>query len=220
MNIIGITGLAGSGKDTAADVLVKRFRFTRISLADDIKRICMGVFSWGEDRLWGPSERRNEPDPNYGGLTARHALQQLGTEWGRACYQDLWVDKTIGAARYLLDPEGWWRGAGRGYSRTQGTYGLHSPEREDLRETHYPQGVIVPDVRFANEVAAIHAVGGKIWRITRPGAGLEGAAGAHASEIGIASLAVDVTIQNRAGLEDLERDVVFVAKMVGLEEMT
>lgn len=90
-------GLAGSGKDTAAAPWVERGA-TRISFADPLKAFCMQVFNWPADMLYGPSERRNAPCP-YGRrrpdgtpLTPRYALQTLGTEWGRGCYTDVWLE--------------------------------------------------------------------------------------------------------------------------------
>jgi hypothetical protein len=40
----------------------------------------------------------------------------------------------------------------------------------------------VPDVRYLNEVAAIRAWGGGVWKIERPGAGASGGIDGHASE--------------------------------------
>jgi len=44
MKIIAISGLAGSGKDTAADFLVKNHGFCKISFADEMKRIVMRLY--------------------------------------------------------------------------------------------------------------------------------------------------------------------------------
>jgi hypothetical protein len=103
MNVIGLSGRAGAGKDTAADILIKQFGFVKISLADEMKRICARIYGWGQDRLWGPSERRNLPDPDLGGLTARKALQHLGTEWGRAMYENTWVNLALHYTRVVLE---------------------------------------------------------------------------------------------------------------------
>ncbi len=183
--IIVLTGLAGSGKDACADALVERRGFVKIGLTDPIKRICQDVFGWDRDRLWGPSARRNEPDPAWDGLTARRALQTLGTEWGRAMHPDVWVRACLKEARERLD----WLVNG-------------------------PAGVVIPDVRFANEVAAIRAAGGKVVRIVRPGAGLDGAAGAHASETEISTLDVDLEIYNQFTLEDLQRTAATLPKVL------
>jgi hypothetical protein len=173
--IIALCGLAGSGKDSAAAALVARRGFVKISLADPLKRICADVFGWDRDRLWGPSARRNEPDPAWDGLTARRALQTLGTEWGRALHPDVWVRAALRTVDDMLR------------ARHQDGCG------------YYP-GAVVPDVRFANEVAAIRAAGGKVVRIVRHGAGLDGDAGAHVSEAGIKALDVDLELPNNGPL--------------------
>lgn len=89
--LIGLTGLAGSGKDTAAFALVRDAQFVARSLAEPLKAFCADVFGWDHRRLHGPSAERNAPDPDWNGLTARRALQTLGTEWGRAMHPDVWV---------------------------------------------------------------------------------------------------------------------------------
>jgi len=216
--IIGITGKAGSGKDTAADILVDGFGFRKISLADPMKRAVMDWFGFSHNQLWGPSEMRNAPDKRYVRvpaheepcfrtdewghswekgtayvpdqyLTPRHALQQLGTEFGRACYQDVWIDFAIRTAKRVL--------AGQAYTPN---FGL------ELYESMNPaRGVVIPDVRFANELAAIRKAGGRVFRIERQGAGLTGVAAAHASEReqeGFTDADVE-TIRNDGTLEDL-----------------
>lgn len=173
--IVGITGLAGSGKDTVADILVQECGFVKLAFADPLKMVCQSLFGWDRDRLWGPSERRNAPDPNWDGLTCRRALQTLGTDWGRAMHPDLWVRKGI----------------------------QHAKDR--LAYTSPPcLGVVITDMRFANEVAAIKAAGGKTVRVVRPGAGLKGEAGVHASEIEIPTLPVDFEIDNSKDLATLK----------------
>lgn len=62
MRIIGISGLAGSGKDTAAKFLVERHGYVVVALADELKRIAQRLYDFTDEQLWGPSEKRNEPD--------------------------------------------------------------------------------------------------------------------------------------------------------------
>ena len=47
MNIVGIIGKAGSGKDTVADML-SELRYDKIAFADPLKRFCMDVFEFTE----------------------------------------------------------------------------------------------------------------------------------------------------------------------------
>lgn len=203
MNIIGISGLAGSGKDTIADHLVRNHGFVKIALADPLKRICREVFDFSEEQLWGPSEERNKPDKRYlrpgfkefpfmapqdvadvrgedTHLTPRHALQQLGTEWGRACYPNIWVEYAIRVAKQLLKKDYVANQAVNTYHAQTGLRFSHTPYVPGL--TLLPNGVVIPDVRFKSEVDALTKAGGKIWRVHRKTAGLAGAAGQHQSE--------------------------------------
>jgi len=65
MNIVGVTGQAGSGKDTVADHLVNNHGYVKIALADPIKRFGREVFGFTDTQLWGPSEHRNAHDKRY-----------------------------------------------------------------------------------------------------------------------------------------------------------
>lgn len=204
--IIGICGNAGVGKDTSADHLVAKHRFRKVSLADPLKRIARDVYAFTEEQLWGPSHMRNAPDYRYVRelherhdwqddrdnaklfrcarcgtssaddpprctvyLTPRFALQSLGTEWGRTCYGDTWVSLAIRTAQDLLATD-------------YGHYTVQQGFWEDVKTGDPTKGVVIPDVRFRNEIDTIHAAGGKVIRLLRPIEGLQGAAGVHASE--------------------------------------
>lgn len=211
--ILGISGLAGAGKDTVADFL-KSHNWVKLSLADHLKRICHDVFEFTEDQLWGPSEKRNEPDERYPqtthswkfeqhslavttqnevniwacrcgkrvesmnypstilsnkqgpcvALTPRYALQQLGTQWGRDCYDNVWIDYALRFAKQLDTDE-----CKPKYSPL---FGAFYPETPTIPRSliHTPnEGVVIPDVRFKNEMNAIREAGGKVIRIKRPG---------------------------------------------------
>lgn len=70
MKIVGVTGKAGSGKDTAAAHLVEQYGFQQIAFADPLKRYAHKVFGFTKDQLWGPSHLRNEEDPRFAGFTS------------------------------------------------------------------------------------------------------------------------------------------------------
>ncbi len=196
--IVGLTGLAGAGKDTAADFLIARGDFVRVALADPLKRICRDVFDFSDEQLWGASEKRNEPDLRYfmlrddgsayGYLSPRHALQQLGTEWGRACHPDVWIDYALRVADEVR--------RGQAYTARRG---LYSTSPGTVRCPH----AVISDVRFENEAAKIRAKGGLVWQITRAGAGLSGAAALHVSEAGVPVALIDRVIPNDGDLEAL-----------------
>lgn len=201
--IIGLVGLAGSGKDTVADMLQRFHGFRKVAFADPLKRIARDVYDFTDEQLWGPSEYRNAADLRYpretspGGvvnyLSPRYALQTLGTEWGRDCYADTWVDMGIRIARELLDPNG-----GKDYDAKVGVFRSTCPP---------PAGVVFSDCRFVNEERKIKAAGGKVVRIVRPGAGLAGAAGLHASEVEQLQIKADVEIVNAGTLDELRENV-------------
>lgn len=62
--IIVLSGEAGAGKDSVAKVLVSR-GWHLFSLTDEAKRFAERVFGWDKERLYGPSSKRNEPDPKW-----------------------------------------------------------------------------------------------------------------------------------------------------------
>ena len=138
ITIIGLTGRAGSGKDTAADYLCHNYAFVRASFAEPLKAMLEAMLEHASiDHIWlHEPAYKNRPIP---GLTAsgRQLMQTLGTEWGRTCVSpDLWVT--------LLDRH----------------LGISAE-----RPVH--DRIVITDVRFGNEAAWIKAQGGQLLRIVR-----------------------------------------------------
>ncbi len=73
---------------------------------------------------------------------------------------------------------------------------------EILKDT---DDVVIPDVRFDVEVDMIRSLGGYIIEVQR-GHGLDGDAGAHASESGISSMP-DYRLDNNGTLEELAKQI-------------
>lgn len=102
--LIGITGCKGHGKDTVAKMLVAR-GFTLLRFADPLKNMLrtfyrdLGVPALEiEARIEGVLKQT--PDLLLNWRTPRHAMQTLGTEWGRNCIgRDLWVDTLLRRAK-------------------------------------------------------------------------------------------------------------------------
>ena len=101
-NIIGICGSIGSGKDTAAEYLVARYHFTRLSFAAVLKDACADIFGWDRDMLEGKTaeERRIRESVDewwasrleIKNFSPRYALQYVGTELFRGVlHKDIWV---------------------------------------------------------------------------------------------------------------------------------
>ena len=229
--IIAISGQAGSGKDTAADFLVKHRGFVKVAFADPMKRICKEVYDFTDEQLWGPSELRNVPDERYPRvfaatmndgpnntfpteyLTPRYALQQLGTEWGRSCYLQTWTRLLLKTAKTLMDGQGEW-----GYYGPKGLYRWSDTrdwDEADRRYNRRPRGIVVPDLRWpdGNEGQAIRAAGGRLLRMKR-GTGLKGEAGEHLSEASmqdVPDVHFDEVVENEEwSLLELENFMCFI----------
>ena len=247
--IIGISGLAGSGKNQAATYF-REYGPIEVALADPLKRIARDVYAFTDEQLWGSSEFRNMPDRRYPRqhswspvgesryvtcnccgtqtplslieddvwapdptdapchLTARYALQLLGTEWGRHLYPDTWVE-------YVIRTHDRLQAGGCAYDQKRGLFTCSSVAGVMQPRTH----ITIPDVRFRNEIEGIRKAGGKLVRIRRPGAGLQGSAGLHPSEREQASIPdteFDLVLDNAGTLDDLRALVKKAAEVLGL----
>ena len=228
--IVGVMGQARAGKDTIAGYLAKEHDFVRIGLADPMKRFCAEVFDFTDEQLWG--DEREKPDQRYPRkvlwcesdaefpqhkescyrtehLTARYALQTLGTEWGRDCYGNVWIEYGVNTAKKLLaDPY-------RRYDPKRGLYWIENPRFGQEVIDEAPLGVVFSDLRFRNEFDAVKSANGILVRVKRTGAdGKTGVAG-HASEEEqktIPDSEFHLIITNDGTLEDLydkiERELV------------
>ena len=88
MFLIGFTGRAGSGKDTAGQVLVRQLGFKRYAFADPIKKALNAMFGWHMG-MW---ENRDWKEGDLPGMcySPRLLAQTMGTEWGRSIDPEFW----------------------------------------------------------------------------------------------------------------------------------
>lgn len=184
--IVGLTGYAQSGKDTAASFLVAR-GWRRLAFADILRTSLYNLNPIVEAQVYCDCDGSyvESIDTDYERVQAivdrigwdrakveypeiRQLLQRFGTEVGRELYgENFWVERVISQVK--------------------------PGER-----------VVITDVRFQNEEKAVHDAGGRVFRIVRPGVG---AANTHASELEIDKLWVDGVIPNTDGLDQFESDV-------------
>lgn len=140
MQVIGLIGLKGAGKDTAASVFeVNGWR--NMKFATPMKAMLQAlVVSQGGTmdhavRLTD-GDLKEEPSDFLGGNTPRFAMQTIGTEWGRNIMGlHFWRDRLIQAGSQL------------------------HPN---------PAGVVITDARFPNEFETVRKLGGELYRIDRP----------------------------------------------------
>ena len=172
--IIGLSGLAGSGKSTIARMLVRNHCFEEVLLSAPLKFFCAEVFGLSRDQLYGSSRLRDVVDARLG-FAPREPLLRIG-DIVREMYSDAFAECALREARN--------------------------------RMAHFrADGVVISDVRYQNELDAIRKVGGNIWRVVRPGAGLVGPSASHKTETELTDvMPFDRVINNAGGtLEELER---------------
>jgi hypothetical protein len=155
--ILGLHGDAGAGKSTVAALLQLR-GWQRVSCAAPLRAMLAsllqsaGLCSDEVFHLLHDQDGKQTPITALGGKTARQLLQTLGTEWGRDLVSPtLWTDLMVRRIRAVI------------------------------RDFGHPPGVVVDDVRFPEEAAAIRSLGGQTLRLL-PWDGAPRAPGAHRSE--------------------------------------
>lgn len=140
--IIGFVGFIGAGKDTAADYLVNYHGFRRESFANTLKDAVSAVFEWDRILLEG---RTNQ---------AREWREQVDTWWAnRLKIPNLtprWILQNWGTEvfRKSFHDDIW----------------IASLENK-MRKTN--DDIVISDVRFPNEIDAIHSSGGNVIRVKR-----------------------------------------------------
>lgn len=88
--LIGLCGLAGSGKSTIADTLVLSYGFRRHRFAGPLKDMLKAI---GLTDAHVDGELKTLPCELLGNNSPRFAMQTLGTEWGRTFMgPNFWVN--------------------------------------------------------------------------------------------------------------------------------
>jgi len=140
--IVGFVGLIGSGKDTAADFLVNFHGFRRDSFASTLKDAVANVFGWDRIMLEGRTAE------------SRAWREKVDPWWSRR------LNIPHLTPRYILQ---YW---GTEVCR-QGFHDdiwIASLENKLQRSS---DNVVISDVRFPNEIAALKRAGGQIFWIQR-----------------------------------------------------
>ena len=193
--VVGICGLIGHGKDTAAGFLIEQ-GYQRISFAGVLKDACANIFGWDRILLEGNTSEsrafRERIDPWWANrldipdFTPRYALQYIGTN----------------VFRHNFHPDIWVAACERQIEMTDAN-------------------VVISDCRFFNELDVIKKLGGKtavVWRSNPPTwweyavrANTKGQTDlmskypdVHPSEWSWAGWDFDVDLSNTGSLEDLQ----------------
>lgn len=177
--IIGLTGLAGAGKDTVADTLCTHAGFTKIAFADALRLEVAGAFNLG-DQLCILTDRATKEQPTNALRMSRtnsikflHRMHDIASREQPDFDYDTWV-ATPRSPRQIMQ---WW---GTEYRRAEEEN--YWTNRVAIRILSTPQHTrwVITDCRFANEARAIRSMGGELWQVLRPNhASVEGG---HASQ--------------------------------------
>lgn len=204
MNLIAFNGQAGAGKDTAADILVRFARFEKIAFADALRAEVSEAFDIAaQGRILFDREHKEQP---HDALALRHCRQfgfigavAMATH---ATVNSSWLDAPR-APRQILQ---WW---GTEYRRAQDPrYWVKAmASRLDLLKTmpSRPHRFVITDCRFPNEYAYVRTVGGRMWRMHRPG--LPDVENGHASANALANIPAEVDVHNDGSFDQLRNQV-------------
>jgi len=196
MKIIGLTGLARSGKDTACGfilewaeengIIAKRASFAeklKISAArslglpgvetpEQCVTACENLKHMGTITITGSDDSIFSFESVT--ISGREFLQRYGTEAHRDVFgDDFWVDALM----------------------------------QELRRDTETELAVITDTRFPNEAVAVRhgAPWGEVWEIVRPEAGLSEGLEAHASEAGVGGDKIDLSLDNSGDLDEFKR---------------
>lgn len=202
ITLVALTGAAGAGKDSAADYLVAHARFAKLAFADSLRAEVAEAF----DLIERPAilTNRDTKERPHDALALRHCASfcfigavAMATH---ATVNSEWLDAPR-SPRQILQ---WW---GTEYRRAEDSqYWIKSlAARISARRDGGQERFVITDCRFANELAYIHAMGGKLWRLERPD--LESVEGAHASAAGLPPEDAHATLANDHNLLALRTKV-------------
>ncbi len=212
ITLVALTGLAGSGKDTVADVLVEQRGFVKLAFADALRKEVAAAFDIDPIHL---TQRETKEHPisaltlyrcldigfsdciagvfNAAGLSPkllhvprspRQILQWWGTEYRRAQDPDYWIKKTCQAIAILAE-------CGR-------------------------DRIVISDCRFENEADMVRRLDGSIWQVVRPG--IAPVAGAHISETEGNQFLPHVLLGNTGDIRHLELQALAACNRLTLAE--
>lgn len=89
--IVGFTGRARVGKDTAAGIVSKRYGLPSLAFADPLKEAAIHMFGITRDMAYGVNYDREQTVYPWE-ISVREMLQKIGTECAREVFrQDFWL---------------------------------------------------------------------------------------------------------------------------------
>ena len=182
--LIGISGKAGSGKDTVAAIIKALLhgegqKVKRFSMADPLKRGCAELFGIDINDFYDRDKK--EEVNKYWGKSPRELLIFVGTDLLRDQFDErVWVKRASLEINKLIE---------RGYV------------------------VIIPDIRFDNEVDFVEEFGGVMINVIRPN-GSDVKEIKHKSEAGVKRTDKTIDILNDSDLDSLQQKIKNIISML------
>jgi len=138
--IVGLSGFLDSGKGTVGDILRDKHRFAKKSFADPLKDVVSTIFGWNRALLEGDTKDSRE----FRERKSKRWSQRFGYDvTPRLMLQKMGTE----GGRDVFHPDIW----------------LYALEDRIQHDTN----VVVPDVRFPNEIAFLKRLGGVTIRVRR-----------------------------------------------------
>lgn len=208
--IIGLTGVAHSGKSTVARYLMQQYGFREYNFSEGVKLALYRMnplIVYEERRGYGYfgqtiSQYVKDMVDDIGWDEAkkipmvRQLLQRMGTEAGRDVHgKDVWVNRTF--SEMSKDCEWEWK------------------FQDDKLTKHCLSDIVIPDLRFDNEAERIKHHGGVVIKVERGNKPVN----THSSEQGIDATMIDVTFNNTGTFADMQAGIDNLLEYIGYENI-
>jgi dephospho-CoA kinase len=180
-HVVGLTGAAYSGKSTAEKYLADNYNFLGLSFAGPLKESCIVKYGIPRENCYDP-KLKEVIIPEWG-VSARKILQIEGTEMTR-----------MELPKHIPSASDFW------------------VKRLLVEINKRPfDDIVVSDVRFDNEVDALHKIGATIIKIERG----EQKEATHASEKGISN--PDFVLKNNGTIDEFYSNLQDVILAAGIK---
>jgi hypothetical protein len=193
--LIGLHGKPRSGKDTLAAHLIKKFNLLRYGPSVPVKDGTAAMFDIPREYLDDDS-KKDTYDP-YWKMTYREMAQKVGKESSRDVFgEDFWMRHVQRKWVSIRDE----RTLDGKYNTSHVAY----------------RGMILADIRYANEIDWVKSRGGSMIFITRDNLPVSSGVG-HAAEAGLPIELADVVVYNNGSIEDLYTQINVILAFSGIE---
>lgn len=227
--IIGLSGQARSGKDTAAQFLVRNRGYAQYSFAKPIKDFFETLHGWNERHREGELKET----PLTIGFSTSRFYEVLMDQFGEYLLGNETQPAALRSSKSVYDLAETWQDIlrSKGALRATGTITVaeYSPRQAyqwfgtDLMRMHVRESVwidqaesfcrqnplvVVADVRFNNEANFIHEVGGLVVRVQRNNTQT---VSQHVSETALNPSNIDIVVRNDKTIADLGAKITDIA---------